>query len=186
MSIAIELYLRNRVLRGEITTGGERALDLFNRREPSVVLHEAYSASFHYASRARRLGVVRVPRAQILLVAPHESIEQLTSLRGLWVPKRKVEAEVGVGPLIVRGTLHLADAGEVSPAAFLSGAEDRPFLPVTDATVSSEYHRAWSVALPSVFVARQAIEFVTEPLQVSPGWSRPADYLELAGAVNGR
>jgi hypothetical protein len=164
MSIPVELYLRNRVLRGEIATGGERALDLFNRGEPSVLLHDAYAASFHFSARARQLGVVRVPRAHILLVAPYESLDQLLSLRGLWVPKRKVEAEVGVGPLIVRGTFHLADASESSPAAFLSGSEDRPFLPVTDAVVSSEYHRTWSVATPSVFVSRQAIEFVTEPV----------------------
>ena len=179
MSIPVELYLRNRVLRGQITTGSERALDLFNRCEPSVVLHEASAASFHFSSRARYLGVVRVPRARILLVAPYESLDQLPSLRGLWVPKRKVEAEVGVGPLIVRGTFHLADSGEASPAAFLFGSEERPFLPVTDAVVSSEYHRTWSVALPSVFVSRQAIEFVTEPVNPAGIAHEP----ELAGLL---
>jgi hypothetical protein len=164
VGVMVELYLRDRLIRGLVSTQGLRALDLFNRTDRALQVREAQAASFHCAATPRFLGSVRVDKAQVLLVAPHDAEHLLWArLRAGWVPKSKVQAEAGVGPLIVRGTFHVGRSIPLAMASVFLGSEQRLFLPVTDATISSEYHRNWSVQLAAVFIPRRLIEYVTLP-----------------------
>jgi hypothetical protein len=161
MAVRVDLYLRNRVVRGDLITEGARTLDHFNRRDPALTLENAQVASFHVATQPRPVGVVRVEKAQVLLVAPDDAHEQLV-LRGAWQPRKRVLAEAGVGPLAVRGIFHLGQSGrQATLAHVLFGEDDRLFVPITDALVTCEYHTDWTVHLPTVFAMRRAIEFLT-------------------------
>lgn len=161
MPVRVDLYLRNRVVRGDLVTAGARTLDHFNRRDPALTLENAQVASFHIAAQPRLVGTVRVEKAQVLLVAPDDVHEQLV-LRGAWQPRKRVLAEAGVGPLAVRGIFHLGQSGrQANLAHLLFGEDDCLFVPITDATVTCEYHADWTAHLPTVFAMRRAIEFLT-------------------------
>jgi len=185
MPVRVELYLRNRVIRGELATDGVRTLDRFNRHDPAITLQDAQVASFHVAVRPRALGTVRVDKSQVLLVVPDDTDEQMT-LRGAWVPKKRVQAEAGVGPLDVRGTFHLGSSPKSSLEQLLFGDEERIYIPVTNALVTCEYHQGWSAALPTVFLMRRVVEFITSPQPVAEHRSELVLAVAQASPVNGR
>lgn len=157
--VPVELYLRDRVLRGDVRVEG-RTLDTVNRPGRTIELRGAQSTSFHTAAPPRRLGHIRVEKAHVLLIRPDDAGLART-LHGAWKPTRRVLAEAGLGPLAVRGIFHLNPALRADLAHLLSSGEERLFLPVTQATVTAEYHPGWSVEFATVFLLRTAIEFVS-------------------------
>jgi hypothetical protein len=162
VDVIIDVYLPNRIVRGLVSSPFTRALDIFNNFGSVVTLRNAGAASLHESTKPLKLGQVRVEKDRILVAVPHEPTRD--GDRSIsWVPKRRERGIAGVGPLIVQGIFHLDEESEGSPLNVALGTENRPFVPVTEATISSEYHPDWSADLPVAFLRRRAIEYLSVP-----------------------
>ena len=164
MGVTLELYLRDQVIRGELSAGQGRPLDVLNTAgEGYVILDNALAGSLHVDALPIRLGTVRVHREQILLVVPHDSSSRMAPLlRAGWVEKKRVRVMVGLGPLMTSGVFHVGswEGDQFSVEHLARGQDGRIFLPATEATVRSVYDPSWSVECPSVFIPRPAISYL--------------------------
>lgn len=166
MTTAIELYLRDQVLRGDVRNeSGRRVVDLLNESTSGVIeLQDAWSGSVHYQALPARRGTVRVLRSQVLFAIPHDLAPTgPRQLRAGYVEKRPVPAAVDLGPFFVSGTIHVGPYDSSSIELVANDAGKLPFIPFTAAHITSQYDPAWSLDVGIVLVNRPAITFVCTP-----------------------
>ena len=163
MGIVVDFYLRDQIIRGELSASQGRPLDLLNNRlENFVVLSSALSKSLHVASEPTRLGQTRLHKEHLLMAVPHDEGQGIASpIRGGWVEKREAQVMVGLGPLIVTGNLHFGQWESITVEAIGRNADGRAFLPATGVRVTSLYHPSWAVEAPSVFLSRAAMGYIS-------------------------
>lgn len=163
MSVIVDFYLRDQIIRGELSANQARPLDLLNNRlENVVILANALSKSLHVAAEPFRLGQTRLHKEQLLLAVPRDEPQPVAApIRGGWVEKRAARVMVGLGPLIVTGNLHFGQWESVTLDAIGRNADGRAFLPATEARISSLYFPEWAVEAPSVFLARAAMGYIS-------------------------
>jgi hypothetical protein len=167
MDLTVDLYLADRIVRGILSSPYTRVLDMFNNLGSVVMVREAGSMSLHQTTQPLRLGTTRIEKERILLVAPRAEPDRAEKPEA-WVPKKRSHAIAGVGPLVVLGDFYLDGDVDTSSISLLVGTDARPFIPVTSATVSTEYHPDWHVELPIVFLRRRAVDFVALPTAPEP------------------
>lgn len=162
MHVLVEVYLRDHIIRGEVSPEGRRTLDIFNARGPAVALTGAQAASFHTAESPRRVGNALLDKRHILLVAPNDGGTFVPAgPRCAWTQKLRVHGEAVIGPLVVKGTFHLWGSGGEDPSAFFAAqGDDEAFLVATDATIGAGHLPGWSVRYPTVFIPRRAIGYL--------------------------
>ena len=162
MQIAVELYLRDQIIAGDFLVDEGRALDRFNSpREDNLIVHLPTTRSLHYQAPPLPFPSARVRKARILLAAPHDAPADAQRPRGgLWMPTREVGIEVGVGPFVIRGGLHLSLHAAVSLEELDSGPDQRAFIPITQASVRSLHQSGGSRDYPTVFLLRSAIDYL--------------------------
>lgn len=167
MTITLELYLRDQIIRGEVQDGsGRRAVDLLNESTRGIIeLHDAWSGSVHVAGAPKKRGSIRVLRSHVLFAIPHDSAPAgPRQLRAGYVDKRPHPAEVGLGPFFVAGTIHIGPYDTPSIEISATDAGKLPFIPLTRARVTSEYDASWSLDVGIVLVNRTEISYVCSPL----------------------
>lgn len=167
MATILELYLRDLAIRGELRNeSNRRAVDLLNETSASVIaLTDAWLRSVHVQAPPSKLGAVRVLRSEVLFVIPHDAAPPgPRRLRSGFVEKRPRPATVGIGPFFISGTIHVGPYD--SPSIELTGNEsgiERPFIPITRARVTSQYHPAWSLDAGVVLLNRTAVTYSVSP-----------------------
>ena len=163
MSVIVDFYLRDQIVRGELAAGQGRPLDLLNNKlDNFITLVSGLSRSLHAASEPTKLGQTRLHKDQLIMAIPHEERQALAApIRGGWVEKRLARVIVGLGPLVVSGNLHFGQWESVAPGAIWRNPDGRAFLPATEARVTSHYHPSWAVEAHSVFLARAAISYIS-------------------------
>ena len=165
MAITLELYLEHQIIRGSFgrykDDSNFRPIDLLNYVTGEIIeLTDAWSASLHVEAPPAWLDTVRVKRSQILLVVAQDTTPlPPRQLRITFVEKRPFRAVLGLGPFSVSGTLHLNPQEQESLAALEHDSSGRFFVPVTDATVRSQYHKRWQIAAQVMFVNHGAIGY---------------------------
>lgn len=171
MSIKLDLYLRDQVIRGQVELVQGRPLDLLNSSlEASLVVRDAVAWSLHDGSGPLPLGTVRAHRDWVLVAVPHDGGSRIAAvLRSGWVEKRRVRVALGLGPLALQGTFHLGQWDQVSLEAICRGGDHRPFMPATDATIQGLYATSWSFECSTVLVARAQISYVSLLSEAGPG-----------------
>ena len=166
MTTAIELYLRDQIIRGELRNdSGRRAIDLLNESTSSVIeLHDAWSGSLHIQALPARRGTVRVRRTEVLFAIPHDTARSgPRQLRSAYVEKRPLPAEVDLGPFFLSGTMHVGAYDKASIELSANDAGKVAFIAVTGAHVTSAYDASWSLDAGIVLVNRPAISYVCTP-----------------------
>ena len=159
----VDFYLRDQIIRGELSASQGRPLDLLNNKlENFVILGNALSKSLHAAGEPTRLGQTRLHKDQLLLAIPRDEPQTLAApIRGAWVEKRSARVQIGLGPLVVTGTLHFGQWESITLDAIGRNADGRAFLPATGARVTSLYHPSWVVEADSVLLARAAMGYIS-------------------------
>lgn len=165
MSVIVDFYLRDQIIRGELSADSVRPLDLLNNRlENVVILVNALSKSLHVAAEPLRLGPTRLHKEQLLLAVPRDEPPPVAApIRGGWVEKRATRVMVGLGPLVVTGNLHFGQWESVTLDTIGRNADGRAFVPATEARITSLYYPDRVVAAPSVFLARAAMGYISLP-----------------------
>ncbi|MCC7105127.1 MAG: hypothetical protein IT307_08295 [Chloroflexi bacterium] len=157
----VDCYLREQIVRGELSDEKSRPLDVLNNALESYVILTNCSLWGHRSgTEPILLGMTRVQKSQILIVVPHD--QQLavpSALRHGWVRKQQVRVSAGVGPLIIAGYFHIPTSETLSLARLLRDGDGRQFLPITDATITKLDSPAWQLQFDSVFVMRHALGF---------------------------
>jgi hypothetical protein len=163
MSVVVDFYLRDQIIRGELPTNQGRPLDILNNRlENFLILENAMSKSLHMAAEPFRLGQTRLHKEHLLLAVPRDEPRNLAApIRGGWVEKRFARVAVGLGPLVVSGNLHFGQWESVTPDAIGRNADGRAFLPATEARIRSLYLPDWAVEAPSALLARGAMGYIS-------------------------
>jgi hypothetical protein len=159
----VDFYLRDQVIRGDLTASQGRPLDLLNNRlDTFVILDSALLMSLHVGAEPVKLGPTRLHKDQLLLVVPHDQTNSTASPnRSGWVEKKSVRAVAGIGPLIVTGNFHIGQWEAVSLEKLGRETDGRIFLPVTQAKITSLYHPAWAVEAGAAFVSRSALGYIS-------------------------
>jgi hypothetical protein len=161
MGVVVDCYLREQIVRGEISDEKTRPLDVLNNPlESYVILTNCSLRSHRSGGEPISLGITRVQKSQVLIVVPHD--QQLAvppALRHGWVRKQQVRMTAGVGQLIISGYFHSRTGETFSLARLLREGDNRVFLPITDATITTLDASDWQLQFDSVFVMRHALGF---------------------------
>ena len=190
MSVTLDVYLRDQVIRGELAIDGNRPLDQFNGAlESHVLLEDACVQSLYVDGPPAALGAVRIQKERILLAIPCDGPPTVArQLRGVWVPKTGVRLMIGLEGLTIIGTFHVRNPEHASLDRIMRAAEGRAFLPVTDARVRWLHRPDWSVEAPSIFVAHVAIGYICliPPTAAQAADAKAASTEDLAGRPDRR
>jgi hypothetical protein len=119
----IRVYARDIEVSGWVTPSGERITDILHRGEPLSFLPEAADAS-------DPASWLELQSASVLIVVPPPH----TSPPERRLHRQTQQVRIRVGPYVVVGTAHLRPGFEQD----LMLRATQPFLPLTDAYVSSE------------------------------------------------
>ena len=166
MATILELYLRDLAIRGELRNeSNRRAVDLLNEPSSGVIaLSDAWFRSVHVQAPPSKIGAVRVIRAHVLFVIPHDTAPPgPRRLRSGYVEKRPRPAAVGVGPFFVTGTIHVGPYDPPSIEATAHETGELPFVPITRARVTSQYHAGWALEAGVLLLNRAAMSFTGSP-----------------------
>jgi hypothetical protein len=102
-----------------------------------------------------------VEKKQILLIVPYDSDVMIAGpIRGGWVPKRSLQASIGLGPLVVNGVLHVSQTDQISIQTLARSTSEHHFMAMTEAQVTSAYDPDWKMDTRAVFVGREMINYV--------------------------
>ncbi|MCC7367748.1 MAG: hypothetical protein IT306_04965 [Chloroflexi bacterium] len=160
MPATLEFYMVHQVIRGKLRDdSGHRTIDVLNAATSQVVtLTDALSASLHVQAPPTRIQQVRVRRTQVMLIVP-QSVEPLPprQFRVGFVEKKPMAVGVGIGPFIVTGTIHISPTEPQPLAALEHDPSGRFFIPITKATMTSQYNPNWSLSADLIFMNRAAI-----------------------------
>jgi hypothetical protein len=162
MEIGVELYLRDRVVCGLLSTYEGRTLDLFNDpRVDCINVYESQTESLHLSAEPRESGTLSIQKKKILLIVPYDVPPTLQAkLRGWWVPKRPVRVEVGIGPFSLEGLLHYWQNDAISLHEIACGPSSRSYIPITEVMLESVYRQEWTAQRETVFALRSAIDTI--------------------------
>jgi len=98
-------------------------------------------------------------RSSVLLIVPAEDRPlSIRQLRVGYIEKRPLRAQLGVGPLLLTATLHFGPREPASFEGFVYNVGARFFIPVTEATMTSQYG-SWVLKAPLVLVNRAAVHY---------------------------
>lgn len=162
MGVTVDCYLRDQIIRGELAGGRDRPLDQLNTSiEGFIILHNACLQNLRASVEPVQLGTTRVQKSQLLLVVPHDTQAVAPQLRPGWVRKARVRVVAGIGPLTVRGTFHVPPAEHVSLEKIIRDSDGRAFLPMTRASITSLQYPDWSIEVPSAFLPRQEVCYIS-------------------------
>jgi hypothetical protein len=163
VAVLVDLYLPDQMIRGDLQGLQGRPLDMLNwGLDGCVTLENGCTWSLHTAGGPMRLGTVRVQRDRVLVAIPHDDDRVVDpGIRLGYSEKRQVRVRVGVGPLTVTGDFHVGRMETISIEAIGRGADNRPFVPATRATVQSSLAERWSLESRVVLLARTKISFIS-------------------------
>jgi len=165
MAITLEVYLCDHVIRGELRSEGERrAVDILNESALGILtLSDAWIGNSHVHAAPIKVEQIRIQRPSILFVVPHDTAPRgPRQLRSAFVEKRPLRTVLGLGPFTVAGTIHVGQYETVADNLAQAGI-GRAFIPITRATVSSQYDASVSLEAGIVLVHRPALTYTATP-----------------------
>lgn len=162
VAISLEMYLDHQIIRGDLRSDeGQRPIDLLNGVNGGIIqLSKAWSASLHAEAPPVWLDTVRIRRHQILLMIPRTTVILPPRIVRLgYVEKRPLQIRAALGPYVVQGAFHVTNHEHVPLTCLEMDVTGRFFVPLTDASLTSQYSTRWKVDADAVFVNRAAVSY---------------------------
>jgi hypothetical protein len=156
------MYLEHQIIRGDLRAEeGQRPIDLLNGVNGGVIqLSNAWSASLHVEAPPTWLDTVRIRRNQVLLMIPRTSVLLAPRIVRLgYVEKRPLRVSAAIGPYVVQGMFHVTNHEHVPLTSLEQDVTGRFFVPLTEATLTSQHSARWKVEADAMFVNRAAVTY---------------------------
>jgi hypothetical protein len=154
-SLAVDLYTAAYRISGTTATRFSRVADILNQVS-STHLHVEQATISEFDDPGATLGahLVHVAIDEVLLCVAGTSGTPNPDMR---IPKRAVQAQIGIPPFRVTGTIHVPPG--TRPVDGLLNAADR-FLAMTDVTIACATHPELGRTAPAVALRRSRAEIV--------------------------